>query len=75
MLKLVEKGLQREEAYQIVQSNAMAAWNKNDGSSFHKNLLADERVTKLVTNDEIEACFSPETYLKNIDAVFTRLGV
>ena len=75
MLKLVEKGLAREEAYKIVQSNAMAAYNKNDGSSFHKNLLADERVTKLITEEEVEACFSPETYLQNIDAVFTRLGV
>lgn len=75
MLKLVEKGLAREDAYKIVQSNAMAAWNKNDGSSFHKNLLNDEQVTKHLSKEEVEACLSPETYLQNIDAVFTRLGV
>ena len=75
MLKLVEKGLAREDAYKIVQSNAMDAWNKIDGSSFHKNLLKDERVLKHVSKEEIDACLSPETYLENIDAVFTRLGV
>lgn len=74
MLKLVEKGLAREEAYKLVQSNAMAAWNKN-GSSFHDNLLKDDRVMKLITKEEIETCLSPDNYLKNIDAVFTRLGV
>jgi len=74
MLKLVEKGLAREEAYKIVQSNAHEAWNKN-GSSFHENLLKDERVTKHLTKEEVDGCLNPETYLKNVDAVFTRLGV
>lgn len=74
LLKLVEKGLTREEAYKIVQANAHEAWNQN-GSSFQENLLKDERVTKLLSKDEVLACLNPETYLQNIDAVFTRLGV
>lgn len=74
MLKLVEKGLAREEAYRIVQSNAHQAYN-NNGASFHDNLLKDERVMKLITKEEIEGCLNPENYLKNIDAVFTRVGV
>lgn len=74
MLKLVEKGLAREEAYRIVQSNAHQAYN-NNGASFHDNLLKDERVMKLITKEDIEGCLNPENYLKNIDAVFTRVGV
>ena len=74
MLKLVEKGLAREEAYRIVQSNAHQAYN-NNGASFHDNLLNDERVMKLITKEDIEGCLNPENYLKNIDAVFTRVGV
>jgi adenylosuccinate lyase len=74
MLKLVDKGMSREEAYRLVQSNAMAAWNKN-GSSFHDNLLKDERVMKLITKEDIDGCLNPENYLKNIDAVFQRVGV
>ncbi len=74
MLKLVEKGLAREEAYRIVQANAHQAYN-NNGASFHENLLKDERVMKLITKEDIEGCLNPENYLKNIDAVFTRVGV
>jgi adenylosuccinate lyase len=74
MLKLVEKGLAREEAYRIVQSNAHQAYN-NNGASFQENLLQDERVMELLTREEIEGCLNPENYLKNIDAVFTRVGV
>jgi len=74
MLKLVEKGLAREEAYRIVQANAHQAYN-NNGASFHDNLLKDERVMRLITKEDIEGCLNPENYLKNIDAVFTRVGV
>jgi len=74
MLKLVEKGLAREEAYRIVQANAHQAYN-NNGASFHDNLLKDERVMKLITKEDIDGCLNPENYLKNIDAVFTRVGV
>lgn len=74
MLKLVEKGLTREDAYKIVQSNAHDAWNHN-GRSFVDNLLKDEKVTSKLSKDEILSCLSPETYLKNLDAVFQRVGV
>lgn len=74
MLKLIDKGLVREEAYKIVQDNAMKAWNTK-GGSFRENLLADERVTKHLSAQEVTSCFSPDAYLKNIDAVFERVGV
>lgn len=74
LLALVDKGLSREDAYKIVQSNAMEAWNK-DGSSFKENLLSDERVLAKLTKEEIVDCLDPEKYLKNIDQVFERVGI
>ncbi|HEY9714272.1 MAG TPA: adenylosuccinate lyase [Chroococcales cyanobacterium] len=74
MLKLIEKGISRENAYKMVQNNAMSAWNKKQGS-FKENLLADREVTALLSKDDIEGCLNPENYLKNIDQVFARLGI
>ena len=69
LLKLVEKGLTREDAYRIVQGHALSALN---GGHFKDALHNDKVVTNLLSNDEIEACFSVEDYLKNIDKVFER---
>lgn len=74
MLALVEKGISREEAYKIVQSNAMSAWNKQDGD-FRANLLSDTRVHSLLSREEVESCMNPEHYLRNINVVFDRLGI
>jgi adenylosuccinate lyase len=52
----------------------MKAWN-NNGGDFRKNLLADEQVTKLISQKEIEECLDPEHYLRNVGAVFERLGI
>lgn len=74
MLKLIEKGLSRERAYKLVQTNAMKAWNRADGD-FKSNLLSDHEVTTHLAKAELEDCFNPRNYLKNLDAVFDRLGV
>jgi adenylosuccinate lyase len=74
MLKLIDKGLLREDAYKIVQDNAMAAWNKA-GGDFRGNLLGDERVRKLLSEEEVVSCFDTSAYLKNIGHVFKRVGV
>lgn len=74
MLKMVEKGMSREDAYRVVQANAMQAWN-NDAGNFRANLLSDERVTGLLEKREIEECFDPEHYLRNLNQVFERLGI
>lgn len=72
LLKLVEKGLEREAAYKIVQKNAHAAWNKKDGD-FKKNLLSDKEVLKHLSEKEIENCFDPRNSLKHVDTVFDRV--
>jgi adenylosuccinate lyase len=74
MLKMVEKGMSREEAYRLVQANAMKAWNTR-GGDFRGNLLADSAVTGVLSRQEIEACFDPEHYLRNLNQVFERLGI
>jgi len=74
LLKLVDKGLSREDAYKLVQHNAMKAWNEENGS-FKENLFGDVEVTKLLSRQEIEATLEPGHYLKHIDQVFQRLGI
>ena len=74
MLRLVDKGITREQAYALVQSNAMKAWNTDDGN-FKENLLADQGVTVHLSAQEIEECFKAENYLTNLDKVFARVGV
>lgn len=74
MLKLIEKGLSREDSYKLVQTNAMKAWNTDNGS-FKDHLMNDPSVTKHLRKEEIASCFDPHEYLKNIDVVFDRLGV
>src|SRR5262249_16668304 len=73
LLKLVEKGLTREDAYKLVQTNAMKAWNHPQGN-FKQNLIDDQEVRKYISKEEIEGCLQAGSYLKNIDQVFQRLG-
>lgn len=71
LLKLIEKGLTREEAYRIVQRNAIDAF-ENDGD-FRVNLLNDADVTKLLTPVEIDEIFNKEEFLKNINEIYERI--
>ena len=73
LLALVAKGLTREEAYKIVQKNALDAF-ENHGN-FRQNLENDPEVTKLLQNDEIEKIFDEQEFLKNINEIYSRLGV
>ena len=71
LLKLVEKGLTREEAYRIVQRNALDAF-ENDGN-FKANLLKDTDVTGKLTADEIDKIFDLNAFLANINAIYKRV--
>ena len=71
LLTLVEKGLTREEAYRIVQRNALDAFeNKGD---FKRNLLNDTEVTSRLTPDEIEKIFDKQEFTKNISTIYERI--
>lgn len=74
LLKLVEKGLARTDAYAIVQDIAMKAWNTETGN-FAEGLFADSRVKAVLTEQEVQDCLNADTYLRNLDSVYARLGV
>ena len=69
---LLAKGkLQREEAYALVQRNAMTAWD--EGRHLKELLKSDPEVTDQLEPDEIERCFDQERYVRNADTIFDRL--
>jgi adenylosuccinate lyase len=74
LLALIDKGMNREEAYAIVQSCAHTAWNKQDGD-FHALIAQDPRVIAQLSPQEVEACFDPQQHLKNLDLVYQRLNI
>ncbi|MFP4296587.1 MAG: adenylosuccinate lyase [Spirulinaceae cyanobacterium] len=74
LLTLVEKGMNREDAYSTVQKCAHTAWNTPDGD-FHKLIQEDATVNKYLSSEEISDCFNPEHHLKNLDEVYQRLGI
>ena len=73
LLTLVSKGLSREDAYVIVQRNALDAF-QNHGD-FKANLLKDADVRKLLSPEEIENIFDKQAFLQNIDAIYKRFDV
>jgi adenylosuccinate lyase len=73
LLKLADKGLPRQQAYEIVQKNAMRAWR--DRTDFHSLLAADAEVTARLAPADLAACFEPAWYLRNVDAIYRRAGL
>lgn len=71
MLALTEKGLTREEAYLIVQRNAMKSWKER--KDFKGLLLKDRDVKRYLTPKEIERLFDLGNYFKNIDYILRRV--
>ena len=74
MLELINKGLSREEAYKLAQENAHRAWNTS-GGNFKENLLNDEKIKKHLNEAEIQDCFDPNYYLRNIHIIYERLEI
>lgn len=72
LVALVEKGLSRDEAYDIVQRNAMKAWD-TEGLMFKDALLQDPDVTSRLTKEEIDKIFNVGEFLKNIDYIYKRV--
>ncbi len=71
LLALAAKGVSREEAYGLVQRNAMKAWQ--DGPDFRACLLADAAVGKHLSPGEIDECFDLQYYLRHVDTIFQRV--
>ncbi len=73
MLALVEKGLRREEAYELAQRNAMTAWEEK--TDYRKLISADQEISEYLTEAELDQIFNWQAYLKNIDQIFQRTGL
>lgn len=73
MTKLIDKGLSREEAYDIIQPLSMSSWTS--GRNFKDILFESEKILKHLTKDEIEDSFSIEYHLRNVDTILKRVGI
>ncbi len=71
LLNLIEKGMTREDAYQVVQRIAMESWG--EGKDFKNLLKEDTEVTGCLSPEEIEAIFDLKDYLKNVGYIFSRV--
>ncbi len=73
LLELVNKGVLREDAYVMVQRNAMKRWL--EGQDFRTNVERDEEIGKYLSRAEIEACFDVNWYLRRVDEIYQRFGL
>ncbi|CUA80727.1 adenylosuccinate lyase [Anoxybacillus suryakundensis] len=73
LLALIDTGMTREEAYDLVQPKAMEAWEKQ--VPFRSLIEADEMITSRLTKEQIADCFDYNYHLKHVDTIFCRLGL
>jgi len=73
LLRLAETGLPRQQAYEMVQRNALRAWRER--APFRAFLAGDPEVTARLTAADLDACFDPTWYLRNVDAIYKRAGL
>jgi len=71
LLSLVDKGMVREDAYLVVQRNAMESWSK--AVSFMEVLIKDKDIGRYLSEAEIREIFDLDYYLRNIDFIFKRV--
>ena len=71
LLALTQAGVSREDAYRLVQRNAMKVWE--EGKDFLDELLADEEVRKALSEDEIREKFDLGYHTKYVDTIFSRV--
>ncbi|MCH2606314.1 MAG: adenylosuccinate lyase [Nitrospinales bacterium] len=71
LLALVDKGITREEAYKLVQKNAMQSWTK--GKDFLTLLKKDKKIGTLLKKNEIEKIFNLKAQFKSVDIIFKRI--
>jgi adenylosuccinate lyase len=71
---LVEAGLTREDAYELVQARAMEAWEKGE-KTFYELTRDDPKVSANLTPEQFDAFFDPGQQLAHVDAIFERVGL
>ena len=73
MNALINKGLVREEAYDLVQPIAMEAYNNN--LDYEELLKKNENVRRVLSLEELEDCFTLDYYYKNVDYIYDKVGI
>ncbi len=73
LLEAVRKGMNREEAYQVIQESAIKSGQ--NGQSFLSLLLQDEAFARLFTEEELKTLCDPASYNRHTETVFRRLGI
>jgi len=73
LIALIDKGLSRQKAYELVQRNAMKAWKQR--TSFLELLKADPGITGKLSDSELESLFDYNYFTRYVDKVFQRLGL
>jgi adenylosuccinate lyase len=73
LLALTQAGLSREEAYALVQRNAMKVWESDGELSLLNLLKADPDVSTRLSNDDLDALFDLDYHLKHVDVIFERV--
>ena len=73
MLKMIDKGLTREEAYDRVQPLAMQAWEEK--RPFQDIVETAGEITEVLSAGEIEEAFDPTYHVRNVDRIFERVGL
>ena len=71
LLALINKGISREQAYRLVQNNAMKAWQEKE--NFLSLLEEDEEILAHLSKSELASLFDYNYYLKYVDTIFERL--
>jgi adenylosuccinate lyase len=71
LLDLVEAGVLREDAYRIVQRNAMQAWREE--KNFRELVSSDPEITSRVASKTLDRAFDLKRQLRNVDAIFKRV--
>ena len=71
LLALMKKDVTREQAYQLVQKNSLKAWI--EGRDFKELIQSDQETGKILSEKEIDACFSLKPYLSQIDYIFEKV--
>jgi adenylosuccinate lyase len=73
LLALIDKGISREDAYLIVQRNAMQTWS--DRRPLAEHLMEDEEARRWLTPEDLEKLMDPSAYLKYVDEIYRQCGL
>jgi adenylosuccinate lyase len=73
LMALIEHDVPRSQAYEMVQRNALEAFNEQSDFAYH--LLQDKEIMSVLSVDELDSLFDYEYYLKNLDYIYKKAGI